>query len=332
LKLLFLGGTGNISTACVELAAERGHEVTVLTRGRRALAVPGRIELVTGDRNDGVLLRQVAESRRFDAVVDFLGYRLPQVETAIEAFAGRVGQFVFISTAAAYQKPVVHYVVTEATPLANPFWEYARQKIACEERLWRARDESSFPVTVVRPSYTYGRTWIPSGFGGQDYTVVARMRRGLPIVCHGDGTSLWVMTAASDFAAGLIGLLGNPAAVGEAFHITSDEVLTWDAIYRTIAAAAGAELHVVHAPSDLIAALFPERGGSLLGDKAWGVVFDNSKVRQFVPDYRPVVSFAEGMVRSLAWFDADPARRVVDEEADRRIERVIAAQRRALEG
>ena len=332
MRILFLGGTGNISTACVELAARRGHEVTVLTRGHRASEVPGAVERVAGDRNDGALLRQVAEARRYDAVVDFLGYRTPQVETAIEAFAGRVGQYVFIATAAAYCKPVAHYVVTEATPLTNPFWEYARQKIACEERLRRAWEDDSFPVTVVRPSYTYGHTWIPSGFGGQDYTVVARMRRGLPIVCHGDGTSLWVMTAATDFAAGLLGLLGRRDALGEAFHITSDEVLTWDAIYRTIAEAAGAELQMVHVPSELIASLYPERGGSLLGDKAWSVVFDNRKIRRFVPGYRAAVTFAEGMARSLAWFDADPARRVVDEGADRRIEQVIAAQRRALQG
>jgi nucleoside-diphosphate-sugar epimerase len=331
-KLLFLGGTGNISTACVELTVEQGHDVTVLNRGRSPSRLQGPVRVVAGDRNDGAFLRQVAEATHFDAVVDFLGYRPEQVEAAIAAFGGRAGQYVFISTTAVYEKPVVHYIITEATPLANPFWEYARQKIACEERLWRARRESAFPVTVVRPSYTYGQTWIPSGFGGQDYTVVGRLRRGDPIVCHGDGTSLWVMTAASDFAVGLLGLLGQDRALGEAFHITSDEVLTWEAIYRTIAQAAGAELKMVHVPSSLIAAMYPERGGSLLGDKAWSVVFDNAKIRRFVPAYRPRVSFAEGMARSIAWFDADPERRAVNEETDRRIDRVIAAQHRAEEG
>ena len=332
MNVLFLGGTGNISTACVELAVEQGHEVTVLNRGRSPSRLRGRVQALAGDRRDGGLLRRVAEETRFDAVVDFLGYRPEEVDAAIAAFGGRAGQYVFISTAAAYQKPVAHYLITEETPLANPFWEYARLKIACEERLRRARRDSSFPLTVVRPSYTYGPTWIPSGFGGQGYTVVARMRRGAPIVCHGDGTSLWVMTAASDFALGLVGLLGQEAALGEAFHITSDEVLTWQAIYGTMAAAAGATLEMVHVPSSLIASLFPERGGSLLGDKAWSVVFDNAKIRRFVPACRPRVSFAEGMVRSLAWFDADPARRVVNEETDRRIDRLIAAQRRAEEG
>jgi nucleoside-diphosphate-sugar epimerase len=331
MKLLFLGGTGNISTACVDLALEQGHEVTILNRGRSASRLRGPVQAVVGERDDGPFLRRVAEATRFDAVVDFLAFRPEQVETAIDAFAGRIGQYVFISSTSAYEKPVAHYVITEATPLRNPFWEYARLKIACEERLWRSR-EMGFPVTIVRPSYTYGPTWIPSGFGGQDYTVVDRMRRGRPIVCHGDGTSLWVMTAASDFAVGLVGLLGQAAALGEAFHITSDEVLTWDAIYRTIARAAGAELKMVHVPSALIAALYPERGGSLLGDKAWSVVFDNSKIRRFVPAYRPRVSFAEGMARSIAWLDADPAHRVVSEETSRRIDRVIAAQERAWPG
>jgi nucleoside-diphosphate-sugar epimerase len=330
-KLLFLGGTGNLSAPCVERALEQGHEVTLLNRGRSPSRVPGNVRVLVGDRDDGALLLRVAQSARFDAVVDFLAYRPDQVEAALQAFAGRTGQYLFISSAAAYQKPVVHYVITEETPLENPFWEYARLKIACEERLRRAWDDSRFPATVVRPSYTYGQTWIPSGFGGQDYTVVSRLRRGLPIVCHGDGTSLWVMTAASDFAVGLVGLLGRAEALGEAFHITSDEVLTWEAIYRTIAGAAGVELKMVQVPSRLIASLYPDRGGSLLGDKAWSVVFDNAKIRRHVPGYRPAVTFAEGMARSLAWFDADPARRVVNAEADLRIERVIAAQRRAGE-
>jgi nucleoside-diphosphate-sugar epimerase len=331
-KVLFLGGTGNISTASVELAAGRGHEVTILNRGRTPSRLGARVRTATGDRDDAAALRRLAEETRFDAVVDFLCYRPEQVDTAVEAFRGRVGQYVLISSAAVYQKPVAHYVITEQTPLANPFWEYARLKIACEERLRRAWEEAGFPGTVVRPSYTYGPTWVPSGFGGQDYTVVARMRRGAPIVCHGDGTSLWVMTAASDFAEGLVGLLGRDDARGEAFHITSDEVLTWEAIYATIARAAGAELKMVHVPSALIASLYPERGGSLLGDKACSVVFDNTKLRRFVPGYAARVSFAEGMARSMAWLDEDPGRRIVSEEADRRIDRLIAAQGRAAEG
>lgn len=327
MKVLFLGGTGNISAACVARCLELGHEVTVLTRGRRD--VPDRVAAVVGERDDPAALRGLAKSTRFDCVVDFLAYRPAQVEAAIEAFAGRTGQYVFISSASAYAKPVAHYLITEETPLANPFWEYARQKIACEQRL---RAETGLAVTIVRPSYTYGPSWIPSGFGGQDYTVVDRLRRGLPIVVHGDGSALWVMTAASDFAAGLCGLLGLESAVGEAFHITSDEVLDWNAIYGAIAHAAGVEAQLVHVPTDVIAALDPDGAGSLRGDKAWSVVFDNSKIRRFVPGYRARVTFAEGMARSVGWYDADASRRTVSAAANERIDRVIAVQRKALDG
>jgi nucleoside-diphosphate-sugar epimerase len=222
-------------------------------------------------------------------------------------------------------------VITEDTPLLNPFWEYSRQKIACEERLRQAFASGKLPATIVRPSYTYGETWIPSALGGQDYTVVDRMRRGLPIVSHGDGSSLWPMTSADDFAVGLVGLLGNESAYGEAFHITTDEVLTWDRIYETMAEAAGARATLVHVPTDVIAALIPARAGSFLGDKTWSTVFDNGKIKRFVPEFRAAVSFAEGMRRSVAWYDADPARRSVSAEANRQLDLVIAAQRRALE-
>ena len=331
-KILFLGGTGNISTACVFQSLSEGHEVDVLNRGLRASGLGSRVTAITGSRDDLRLLQEVAARRRYDTVVDFLAYRKEQVEAAIAAFEGRIGQYVFISTAAVYARHAAAYVITEETPLGNPFWEYGRAKIACEELLTSAHRERGFPVTIVRPSYTYGETWIPSGFGGQDYTVTSRLRRGLPIVCHGDGTGLWTMTASADFAIGLVGLFGHPQALGEAFHITSDEVLTWRRIYETIARAAGTEAQLVHVPSELIAAFYPERGGSLLGDKAWSVVFDNAKIKRFVPGFRARTSFAEGIARSLAWFDADPARRVVNEEVDRRIDRLIAAQLRAREG
>jgi nucleoside-diphosphate-sugar epimerase len=332
MRVLFLGGTGNISTACVEHALDVGHEVAVLNRGQRPTPFRSGVRAIVGEREDTARLRQTAESGHFDAVVDFLAYRPEQVEAAIEAFGSHVGQYVFISSASVYERPLRHYVITEETPRANPFWEYARQKIACEERLLGAYRQQGFPVTIVRPSYTYGPTWIPSGFGGQDYTVVDRIRRGLPIVCHGDGTALWVMTASSDLAVGLVGLLGRKDAVGEAFHMTSDEVLTWDGIYQAIGHAAGREPQMVHVPSDLIATLYPERGGSLLGDKAWSALFDNGKIKRFVPEYRTRTRFAEGMARSVEWFDADPVRRVVSDKANAMIDRVIAAQRRALEG
>jgi len=329
MRVLFLGGTGNISTACVDLALARGHHVGILTRGERP--VPPAVEAFRGLRDDPAALAAAAQGR-WDAVVDFLAYRPAQVEAAVGAFAGKTGQYVFISTAAAYDKPNARLPITEDTPLANPFWEYGRLKIACEEAVRRAHREGRLPATIVRPSYTYGPTWIPSGFGGQDYTVVDRMRRGLPVVCHGDGAALWGMTHSSDFAVGLLGLLGRPGAMGEAFHVTTDEILTWTQIYETIARAAGAEARLVHVPSALIAALVPDRGASLLGDKTHSSVFDNAKVRRLVPEFQPGVSFAEGIARSIAWFDADPARRVVSPVATGNIERVLAAWARAWEG
>jgi nucleoside-diphosphate-sugar epimerase len=330
-KILFLGGTGNISTACVECAVARGHRVGILTRGQRPSPFGPRVEVLHGDRDDTAALGRAAEGR-WDAVVDFLAYTPAQVDRAVSAFAGKTGQYVFISTVATYDKPKARLPFTEDAPLANPFWEYARLKIGCEERVREAHRERALPITIVRPSYTYGPTWIPSGFGGQDYTVVDRMRRGLPVVCHGDGTALWGMTHASDFAVGLVGLVGHPDAIGEAFHVTTDEVLTWNAIYETIARAAGVEARLVHVPSALIAALVPDRGASLLGDKAHSSIFDNSKVRRLVPEFQAKVTFAEGVSRSIAWFDADPARRVVSPAATENIEKVLAAWGRAWEG
>jgi nucleoside-diphosphate-sugar epimerase len=331
MRVLFLGGTGNISTACVEHALARGHGVGILTRGQRPSPFGPWVEVLHGDRDDPAALGKAAEGR-WDAVVDFLAYTPAQVDLAVDAFAGRTGQYVFIGTVATYDKPNAPLPFTEDAPLANPHWEYARLKIACERRVREAHRERALPITIVRPSYTYGPTWIPSGFGGQDYTVVDRMRRGLPVVCHGDGTALWGMTHSSDFAVGLVGLLGRPEAIGEAFHVTTDEVLTWNAIYETIARAAGAEARLVHVPSALIAAIVPDRGASLLGDKAHSSVFDNAKVRRIVPEFQPKVTFAEGVARSIAWFDEDPARRVVSPAANENIERVLAASGRAWEG
>jgi nucleoside-diphosphate-sugar epimerase len=329
MKLLFLGGTGNISAECVARALALDYEVTVLTRGTRPQELPG-VAYVTGDRHDRALLQEVAAGQRFDAVINFLGFAPSDVALDAQVFAGRVGQYLFISSASVYEKPPSHYVITEATCLANPLWQYARDKIACEEVLLSAYRSQGFPVTIVRPSYTYGETWIPCGIGGHGYTVVDRLRRGKPVISHGDGQSLWVMTHASDFAVGLVGLLGKAEAIGEALHITGDEVLTWDAIYRTMAQEAGCEAHLVHIPCDLIAACYPQWGPGLLGDKAYSQVFDNSKVRRLVPAYRPAVTFAEGIRRSLAWHDADPAtRHIVNADTDRMMDDLVARQQAA---
>jgi nucleoside-diphosphate-sugar epimerase len=223
-------------------------------------------------------------------------------------------------------------VVTESTPLGNPFWQYARDKIASEQRLIRAFSEEEFPVTIVRPSLTYGETWIPCAVGGHDYTVVSRMLEGKKVIVHGDGTSLWTVTHNTDFAKGLLGLFGHRAAVGESFHITSDEVLTWDRIYETIGDAAGVRPNLLHVPSEFINAFDRRMGASLLGDKAYSVVYDNSKIKRFVPDFRATVSFAEGIRRSIEWFAADPGRRIADLERDRLMDRIVSCYLAAWPG
>ncbi|RPJ81332.1 MAG: SDR family oxidoreductase, partial [Acidobacteria bacterium] len=283
MKILFLGGTGNISSACVAHALEKGYEVTIFSRGQSELKPDPRCKVVVGDRNDRVTLENLARNGRFDVIADFVAYTPADIETDLAAFSGKTGHYLFISSASVYQKPPRNYLISETTPLANPYWEYARLKIACEDRLGRAYKEDRFPVTIVRPSYTFGPTWIPAAVGGHGYTNVFRLRHGLPIVSHGDGQSLWVMTFHTDFAQGFVGLFGQVRAIGEAFHITSDEVLTWDQIYQTIAEVAGVEARIVHLPSEVIATLHPPFGGTLLGDKAYSAVFDNSKIKRAVP-------------------------------------------------
>lgn len=330
MKVLFIGGTGNISTACVDRALAKGMDVTLVTRGQRPSPWGDRVTMLRADRHDLSALSAIARTTHYDVVCDFVGFVPEDVETDIAAFSGYVGQYIYISSASAYQKPVGYYMITESTPLANPFWQYSRNKIACEERLMRAYREESFPITIVRPSYTYGKTWVPCGIGGHGYTVVDRMRRGAPIISHGDGQSLWVMTSNLDFAVGFVGLFGKSQAIGEAFHITSDEVLTWDEIYRTIGRAAGVTPDIVHISSDFIATVEPSWGPGLWGDKAHSVAFDNSKIKRVVPEYLATTSFYEGMVRSMAWLDADPARQGIDQETNAIMDRIIALYRQAL--
>jgi nucleoside-diphosphate-sugar epimerase len=325
-KLLCVGGTGNISTACVRLAVEAGLKVTVLTRGNRPAELPASVLRVTGDASDPGTLAELA-GRRFDGVVNFVAFDAADARRDVEAFRGRVGQYVFISSASVYRKPPPRYVVTESAPLGNPHWEYARRKIEAEEALRLAHRDKGFPVTIVRPSYTYGETWIPTT-SGSDYTVAHRLRRGLEIVVPGDGTSLFVLTHATDFARGLVGLLGQAAAEGEAFHITSDEVQSWNQIHETIARVIGVEPRIVHVPSDFIARIDERRGASLLGDKAWSLVFDNSKLHRVVPGFQARVPFADGVRASIAWFEADPARQRIDANAT--VERILSAWHRAM--
>ncbi len=331
MKVLFVGGTGLISSACSRLAVERGIELHLLTRGQGPAPVEGAIRLVADARNEAAVARALA-GQRFDAVVDWIAFTPDDIERDLRLFGGRVDQLVFISSASAYQKPLGHWLLREDSPLANPFWDYARDKIACEDRLLRAFRDDGFPVTIVRPSLTYGDTQVPLVVNSWEmpYTAIARMRGGKPLIVPGDGTSLWTITHNSDFAVGLVGLLGQRAAIGHAFNIMSDEVLTWDEIYRQTAAAAGVEIRLVHIASDFIAACLPEMTGTLLGDKAVSAVFDTTKIRRFVPAFRPATTFAEGIRRTVAWFDADPARQRVDGALDARWDRLLEAYEHGL--
>ncbi|MCW5550354.1 MAG: NAD-dependent epimerase/dehydratase family protein, partial [Opitutaceae bacterium] len=269
----------------------------------------------------------------WDAVVQWVGFVPEEIERDLALFRGRAKQYIFISSASAYQKPVTHYLITESTPLANPYWDYSRQKIACEERLLRAVREEGFPAVIVRPSLTYGDTLVPLVMNSweKSWTAIDRMRRGLPLIVPGDGNSLWTITHNMDFAQGLVGLLGHAQATGHAFHITSDEVLTWNQIYQQTAEAAGvAAPEFVHIATDFIAACLPEQRGGLEGDKAVSVVFDNTKIKRFVPGFAAKMSYAEGIRRTVAWFDAEPQRRQIDTAANTAWDKLIVAYERGL--
>ena len=317
MKVLFIGGTGLISSACSDLALERGLDLTILNRSQSGkYPLPQGARLLVGDVHGSETdLAALLEGHEFDVVVDWIAFTPQDIERDLRLFSGRTGQFVFISSASAYQKPPAHYLITEETPLENPYWQYSRDKIACEQRLMYSFREQAFPVTIVRPSLTYGPSQIPLCVGSwqHPYTVIDRMKRGRPILVPGDGTSLWVLTWNGDFAKGFLGLLGNPKTIGEAYHITSDEVLTWNQIYRAAGDAVGVDLEIVHIPSDLIAAYDPEALGSLTGDKANSSVFDNRKIKELVPDFACTVPWAEGVRRAIAWHESDPSRQTVDE-------------------
>ena len=329
LRVLFIGGTGVISAATAQRAVAMGHRLTILNRGRQTLhPVPDHAEVLTADIRDGASVRAALGSRTFDVVVDFVAFTADQVAADIELFSGRTGQYVFISSASAYQKPPARLPILESTPLRNPFWQYSRDKIACEDLLVRAYRADGFPVTIVRPSHTYDQTAIALTGG---WTDIARLRAGRPVVVHGDGTSLWTLTHSTDLAKALVGLLGLPQAIGDSFTITSDEYLPWNRIYELFAEAAGVPApHLVHIASDTIAAAAPDLGPSLLGDKSHSVVFDNSKVKALVPEFICTVPFALGVRQVLGWFDSDPERQIVDEGLNATFDQLIAAAGRSL--
>lgn len=330
MKVLFIGGTGNISGAVSRLCLERGLELWLLNRGKTQTQFPGARHLAADIRNEREAFKAL-EGEAFDAVVNWIAYVPPDIERDFRLFRDRTHQYVFISSASAYQKPLSHPVVTESTPLANPYWQYSRDKIACEDLLNRLHREERFPITIVRPSLTY-ETVIPVAIGSwDDYTIIDRMKRGGKIIVHGDGTSLWTITHSEDFAKGFVPLLGHQQAIGHAFHITSDEILTWNQIYQAVGAAAGVEPRMVHIPSDFIARFDDFQVGNLLGDKAVSVIFDNSKIKRFVPDFRATIPFKVGIKRTIEWFEEKPSRRRIVDENNVFMDRVLEAYGRLPE-
>ncbi len=326
MRVLFVGGTGIISSACSALAVSRGIELYLFNRGKSFRPAPAGAISLRGNIREPSSVTNALGNLTFDAVVEWMAFTPEHIKSDLELFRNRTRQYVFISSASAYQKPPSHLPITESTPLINPYWEYSRNKAACERLLEETGRQQGLPYTIVRPSHTYDRTLLPFHDG---YTTVARMRLGKKVVVHGDGTSLWTMTHHRDFAPGLLGLLGNPAAFQQAFHITSDEWLSWDQIYTMVAQAAGVEPQLVHVPSELIAQHDPEWGSSLLGDKAHSMIFDNSKIRRLVPEFRPSIPFWQGAQEIIAWYDGDPSRQVVNPAMDALQDRLVAAMERA---
>ena len=335
-KALFIGGTGTISAAIVRrLVNELGWQVWLLNRGNRPDAVPEGAHSIVADINDETAVLNKLDDMTFDCVCEFIGFTPDQVQRDYRLFKGRTRQYIYTSSASAYHKPAASYIITEGTTLANPHWEYSRNKIACEDFLMKVYREEGFPVTIVRPSHTYDERSVPLGVHGKkgSWQVIKRMLEGKPVIIQGDGTSLWTMTFNSDFAIGYTGLMGNRHAIGEAFQITGDETLTWNQIYATIADALGVELKAYHVASDFLAAVGDKYGydfeGSLIGDKSVSVVFDNRKLKRAVPDMRTEVRFDQGVRIALDYVLSHPERQIPDPEFDAWCDRVIEAQERA---
>ena len=326
MNALLIGGTGTISMAITRLLVEKGWEVHLLNRGTRKAEAPQGVHWIQADISDEQAVAQILQGRHFDCVGQFIGFLPEQVERDIRLFEGKTSQYLYISSASAYHKPAMDYRITEGTALANPYWEYSRNKIACEEVLMKAYRERQFPVTIIRPSHTYDNRNMPLGVHGDkgSYQVILRMLQGKPVIIHGDGTSLWTMTHNSDFAKGYVGLMGNPHAIGEAFQITNDETLTWNQIYSTIARVLGVELKAYHVSSEFLAATGKyDLLGSLIGDKANSVVFDNSKLKRAVPDFVPTVRFEQGIRDTIENIMAHPELQKEDPEFDEWCDKVI---------
>lgn len=328
MKILLIGGTGTISSAITRQLAEGGHELWLLNRGNRKNEVPANVRQVICDINDEAEVMRQTGAEVFDAVCEFIGFLPSQVERDIRLFTGRTRQYVYISSASAYNKPAASHVITEGTTLANPYWEYSRNKIACEELLMRTYREAGFPVTIVRPSHTYCERGVPVSVHGPkgSWQVLKRMMEGKPVLVQGDGSSLWTLTWNEDFARGFIGLLGNPKAIGEAFQIMSDEQLTWNQVYQSVANALGVTFKPYYVSSEFLAAVSPKAydfTGNLLGDKSVTVVFDCTKLKRAVPGFCATTRFAEGVRRCVAYLQSHPELQEEDPEFDAWCDRVI---------
>lgn len=323
MKVLFIGGTGNISIEASKLAVAQGIDLYLLNRGTSEVSIPGAKSIKANIYNVEET-REALKNHMWDAVVNWIAFIPSHIHTDIELFRGKTKQYIFISSASVYQKPPTSYIINESTPIKNPYWGYSRDKIACEEALQKAYQEEAFPMVIVRPSHTYN-TVIPLTIGGwTEYTAIDRMKKNKKVIIQGDGTSLWTLTHAKDFAIGFNGLLGHTQTIGHAIHITSDEVLTWNQIYEIVADSVGVELKAVHISSDLIMKLAPGEKDGLLGDKSHCAVFDNSKIKSFVPTYKATIPFREGFKETLKWFESDPKRMVINSETNAMMDKIIA--------
>ncbi|MGQ1891456.1 NAD-dependent epimerase/dehydratase family protein [Thermophagus sp. OGC60D27] len=327
MKVLYIGGTGNISAASSRLAVKSGMDLYLLNRGKEQIKIDGAKSIIADYTNKEAVI-QAIKGHEWDVVVNWMAFTPQDVESDFKIFNGHTKQYIFISSASAYQKPGGHPVITESTPLYNPYWQYSRDKIACEDYLIQRFRKDGFPITIVRPSLTYD-TVIPVPIcGWKDFTIIDRIRKGKEVIIHGDGTSLWTITHSEDFAKGFNGLLGHRQAIGHSFHITSDEIMTWNQIFEWVAEAAGAPLKAVHIASDFIGSFDENLYGSLLGDKAHSVIFDNSKIKRFVPGFRATIPFSEGIKRTLRWFEADPGRIQMDPAKGQLVDKIIRAYKR----
>lgn len=332
MRALFIGGTGTISAAISKLAVQNGWELYLLNRGSRGERVPEGAKIITADINDEVSVMQLIKDMEFDVVADFIAFIPAHIERDIRLFSGKTKQFIFISSASAYQKPLSCYKITESTPLSNPYWQYSRNKIECEELLMKEYREKEFPITIVRPSHTYDERSIPLAVHGEkgSWQVIHRIINGKPVIIHGDGSSLWTLTHSSDLAKAFVGIMGNSAAIGEAVHITSDEAITWNKIYDCIGAALNRQVKKVHVATDFLVACIPELKGGLTGDKSNSVVFDNSKIKRLVPNYVATTRFDEGIRLSIQYYLSHPELQILDEEFDKFCDKLIKVQEDAV--